>query len=58
MPEREEEAPDGARMAEQGNTAAKLFVPEDSDDKAELSEQAPEDAEASSGGGRESGEGA
>jgi len=51
-PEREEEAPEGRRLAEQGNTGAKLFIPEGSEDK-ELQGEALEGAEASGGGGPE-----
>ncbi|MDQ3587610.1 MAG: hypothetical protein M3350_08730 [Actinomycetota bacterium] len=58
MPERGDEAPEGRRLAEQGNTHAKLFVPEDSEDKDELQERAPEDAEASGVGEPEGGKGA
>ncbi|MDQ3588051.1 MAG: hypothetical protein M3433_07375 [Actinomycetota bacterium] len=55
MAERDEEAPDGFGLAEQGNTDAKLFVPEYSKDKNELQEEAPE---VSGEGGPEGGEAA
>lgn len=58
MAERADEASERGRLAEQGNTDAKLFVPEDSEDKDELSEHAPDDGDASGGGGPEGGEGA
>lgn len=58
MGERNEDAPEGLRPAEQGNTDAKLLVPEYSKDKNELQEEAPHDAEASGEGEPEGGEAA
>ena len=51
--EREEEEPEGRRLAEQGYTGAKLLVPEGSEDKDELQGEALEGVEASGGGGPE-----
>jgi len=50
MAEREEGLPPGRKLAEQGNTDAKLFVPDDDEDKDEVTEQRPEGAEASGEG--------
>ncbi len=50
MAEREDEAPAGRRLAEQGNTDAKLFVPDDKQDQDVPQEEVPEDAEASGEG--------
>ena len=58
MAERDDEPAGRLRLAEQGNTDAKLLVPEDSKDKEELQDHAPDDAEASGGGGPEGGEAA
>ena len=48
--EEEEEAPAGRRLAEQGNTDAKLFVPDDNQDQDVPQEDGLEDAEASGEG--------
>jgi hypothetical protein len=58
MAERDDETTGRLRLAEQGNTDAKLVVPEDSKDKDELQDHAPADADASGGGGPEGGEAA
>jgi hypothetical protein len=58
MGEREEELPEGRKLADQGNTDAKLFVPDSSEEQDELQEDAPEDAQGASDAGPEGGEAA
>jgi len=58
VPEREEEVPEGRKLADQGNTDAKLFVPDEEAEQDELQEQAPDDSQGSGGAGPEGGEAA